>query len=287
MSYFWPMPQISPLEFDGRCYDEIFDPAFHWELTCHMDIPCSYENLKAVREAHYEAFEAYATGQFERAGFQSEKAANAMLHRVSKDAEQLMSSLGSLYEFEETQSKLVREIRSNKTKYIRSDGLKLAATLDEESRDNPLFSLRQLLSDLYISAERARNRKPQKPAFHYAPKTHPNGEPDMDKLEQAVRDRKWDATDSFENDMRRWKTRSQAHKVPKDHALQCFLRKFQSAWTSLSPHPFTHGHNYGGIIQNVSRTVDAVELSFSQHDHKFTRQNIVTAIRKINVETSV
>ncbi|SIT08827.1 hypothetical protein [Paracoccus saliphilus] len=278
MPYYWPMPPVSPVIYDGGFYDQIFDSEFHGQLAELMELDLSLSNMTVLRDGHFNAFDEFMSGHYEQLNYQPEKAENARLERVSIDADRLMASITVLYGFGQTQRKLANQIKSNPSKYVSSTGLELASLLDDR-RHQPFFTLLKFLSDLQISAERAINRKPRYIDFNDA---YIDGKLDLDKLEKLVMSRDVDLSGDPEIDNRRWKDRSRAHKLPKDYPLQCFLRAFRETWLQLSDHPFTEGHYYGRKAQHVSRAVDAVKLSFDQHAPHITRQNIVTAIRKVN-----
>ena len=284
-----PLPPkiiVSNLTFDGKRYEEIFPQVFHEELADHMGITLTPQTLEVLQQGHYHAYQAFFIGALERENFRSEKAENAKLEQVANDAERLMLSLAKLYGFGLTEEKIVTEIKSNPTCYVGPEGGKLSDLLDGNRPDNPLFSFRQFLSDLYISAKRATNHKP--------PDVYPkdrvaallNGgeisQETLKTLEDMALNRDWNLTDDREKDIECWRERSQAHKRPKDYALLEFIKAFRPVWDELTTHSFTHGHYFGGEVHTSSRLVDAVKLSVDQHSPTITRQNVVTAIRKIN-----
>lgn len=276
--------QIDTVTFDGRRYDDFFGVKFHERLAELMRVEMSDAALSAVRHGHFEAFLAYRSGKFEQDYFRSEKAENKKLERVATDAERLMNSLIELVEFGQSAKKLEAEILHNPTHYTSSSGVKLTHILDQDRYSDQLFSLRQLLSDLCVSAKRASNHKPVDMSVALGKTIRQDGSPDLESLQALMRKKNYRDEGTYDQQVMEWKKRSQAHKLAKNHALLSFVREFRTLWLSLSTSAFTHGHNYGGKTQYVSRSLDAIELSFAQHAPEVTRQSIVTAIRTVNSE---
>ncbi|TCS49754.1 hypothetical protein EDD52_1498 [Primorskyibacter sedentarius] len=278
MSYCWPMPPICSTTFEGQFYDQIFPPSFFGELSDLMGIAQNAPNLSALRQGHYQAFSEFVTGQIEQRSFQSLKAENARLDRVAKDADRLLQSLTGLYDFGQAQGKLKREVETNPTSFTSSNGDTLASLLDDTRPDNPFFIIKQFVSDISISAQRAKVTTP-KPS-EGLPKSK-EGDFDLAPIEALVCDRDLAPSRDDAADLARWKEQSEAHKLGGDHALLQFVKRFKTAWVALSPHPFTQGHYYEKIGHEPARTVAALKLCFASFAPEINPQAIVTAIRKV------
>lgn len=278
MTYCWPMPSICSTTYEERFYDQIFTPDFFGELSEIMDVAPTRENLTELRQGHYQAFSKFIDGQFEQAGFQNLKEENTRLDRVAKDADKLLQSLTALYEFGQAQTKLKSEIERNPTSFTGPKGETLASLLDQGRPDNPLFTIRQFVSDIWISAQRAKVKKP-KPRSDLSMCSE--GDLDLDVLATLVRDKDWTSTGDEAADHTRWKERSEAHKLASDHALLQFVKNFKCVWVKLSPHAFTQGHYYDKIGHEPSRTVASLKHCFASYAPEISSQAIVTVIRKM------
>lgn len=266
------------MTFDGRYYDQIFGPDFFGKLADLMGFAPTQEALSALRQGHYRAYSAFMDGHWELTQFQNLKAENARLDRVAKDAEKLFQSLVALYEFGQAQTKLKSEIENNPTRVVGPNGQTLASLLDQNRPDNPLFTFREFISDLMISAKRAQISKPKSIPM---PTFDNDGDIDLDALGAWVLEKDFTSAGDQTADLIRWKERSAAHKLPKDHAILEFVRVFKTVWEVLSPHPFTQGHYYEKIGHDPSYTVTALKWCFAVHAPEVTGQRIVTAIRKV------
>ena len=121
--------------------------------------------------------------------------------------------------------------------------------------------------DLQVCAEKMVNRKPKLDVYA--------------GILDGTGDRQLDQVKDLADRTKKWRNTSATHRIPKDYALQRFLGTFKGLWVSNSEHPFTEGMHYGEIGKTVSPAVDAVQMIMQRLDSKVTRQNIVTAMRKV------
>lgn len=278
MTYCWPMPSICRITYDGQFYDQIFTPDFFGELAKLMEVSPTRENLVTLRQGHFQAFSAFTTGQFEQTNFQNLKDENTRLDRVAKDADKLLESLDALYEFGRSQTKLKSEIVINPTSYTGPNGRSLVSLLDNDRPDNPFFTIKQLVSDLWVSAQRAKIMKPKpRPNLYVGSESDSN----LDAISGLVLDKDWTSIGDEAADHTRWKKLKEAHKLSSDHALVQFVKNFKTVWVALSPHAFTQGHYYDKIGHEPSRTVATMKLCFATYAPEISPQAIVTAIRKV------
>jgi hypothetical protein len=288
MSYFWPLPPVTSMTFDDKFYDQIFTSSFLETSLELLRVPKTYENYLSFREGHHSAFQDYMSATYARENFASLKTENAALLRVAKAASSLQLALLSLEGIGQCAPNLVKEIKLNPTHYTSSQGTKLADLLDEHRYSNKLFSIREFLSDIYISAERAQLKMPVEfSRAHLLLEAYRNGKIEVNhafinELGAAVSNRDWNRTDDFQKDVERYNERANARKHPKDFPLTTFILAFEKTWNTFSDRKAaTQGHHYPEIGQTASIFVDLVELSLRQCDAPFTRQNVVTAIRKL------
>ncbi len=206
------------------------------------------------------AFSAFLHGQFQLVAHQSLKQENKALDDVQRKSMALYEALLGLYEFGGSTPKLAHEIKTNETKYTTANGIILADLLDN-NRNNPFRSIRELLSDLAISAERSIIKKHRK-------KKRPTKE-DLD----------FAALDEMVTDDTQSQERSNLPKLDKEHALRCAVFAFKGIWGKYSDQPFTEGMYYTETKSNLSLAADALEVFMRNLDPTVTRQNIISAIK--------
>ena len=273
MSYFWPLPALGALTFDGFSYDEIFPPEFFGQLSELMGVEHTQEALSALRSGHYQAFLAFNDAKVRRDTFEALKDENTRLKRIAKEAEKLFQSLSELHEFGQAQDSLLRSIDNNPTHFSDRKGRSLMGLLNTESGNQPFYALQQILSDLGMSAERAIIAKPREiPAIGAAT--------DAAALFAMIEARDWSYTGTHEENLALWEKRREEHRQQDDQPLRRFVEAFRPVWDALSPFLFSQGHYYEKIGHSPSRAIAALKLSLERHAPEVTEQNIVTAIRR-------
>lgn len=221
-----------------------------------------------LRQGIITASDAYIQGDLDRQNQRSEKLDNEALDRVTRSAQVLYDALLTLQEYPGIEPRLEQAIRQNHHLYSSKEGLDLSKIIN--TRRNIFSEFREILVDLQVCAESEINRRP-KPSV-----IEPIAEGD-----QSIQLETQDELDAGE---RKWRARSQARKIPKDHALQEFLRAFRPVWEGLTEHPFTEGMHYAETGETVSRLVDCVDIVFCRLAPSTERQEIVTALRKIRCD---
>lgn len=243
----WQPEPVSNTTFSGKYYEEYFDLEFYQAVSELMQFELTPETLEQFRRGHFEAFEAFHDGEFEWQGYQTDAKERKRLQSVAINAAKLRDSLIELYEFGDACPRLARAIAECSTLFQTHKGDSLECLLTKHGRGFSFYELSNFLTDLEVCAERAQESEPNEKASGQQSNSH--------KL----------------------KTR----RCSKDRALQRFLEEFRSVWQELSNHPFTRGRHYAEIAQTSSRLVDVVLLSLSKHQAPYTRQNVVTALRKM------
>lgn len=205
-------------------------------------------------------FLAFLHGQYQLVSHQSLKQENKALDDVRRKSMALFEALVDLYEFGDSTPKLVHEIKTNETKYTTPNGIILADLLDS-NRSNSFLSIRELLSDLAISAERSIIKKKRKKKL-----------PTKEDFDFA-------AVDELVMDDNQNQERPNLPKLDKEHALRCAVFAFKEIWSKYTDQPFTEGMYYTETKSNLSLAADALEVFMRKLDPTVTRQNIISAIK--------
>ncbi|SIN98853.1 hypothetical protein SAMN05444722_0024 [Rhodovulum sp. ES.010] len=261
----YPRLAINMDEESEPQYQELISDELLSEVMAHGDMSDDLETQASLRQGLVVASDAYVTAALERATQRSEKEDNEALDRVTEAAQRLYDALLHLQDYPGLEARVEKAVRRNPHLHEVRNGVTLADMLG--TRRNIFASFREVLVDLQICVENTINRKP-KPMLL---------EPDMEG-EAPLR---LDSEDELEAGMQRWRERSKARKLPKDHALLAFLVSFRPTWLALSGHPFTEGMYYPETGRTVSRLVDAVDAVMQRLDPAVRRSAIVNAVRKV------
>ena len=231
--------------------------------TVEKEVQALAGTAMSLRDTLHAATVAFLDAKVEENDFQSEKTENAALERVAKSANALHEALCDLYMHGETTQKLARAIQANAGIKEGNPAHHLSNMLVVGS--GSFQPLQNLAIDLAMAAEDAINRKP-KPI--------------------AEEDHIWagNSLAAYEARMAAWRTRSAEHRLPRDHSIRAFLRKFRQGWEESSPHPFTEGMYYREARSTASFALDAAEAALKALDPNITRSRIVTAMRALRAE---
>lgn len=218
-----------------------------------------------LKEGIIEACEAYIQGYLEQQDQRSEKLDNEALDRVTRSSQALFDALLALQDHPGLERRLEQSIRKRPNLHSLPGNLDLSQIIT--TRRNIFADVREVLVDLQVCAENVINRRP-KPVI-----LEPIGD-DGGPIQL-------DGADDLTAREREWRAKAQARKIPKDHALQEFLRTFRSVWEGLATRPFTEGMHHAETGQTVSWLVDCVEVILRELAPRTQRQEIVTALRKV------
>lgn len=220
---------------------------------------------KELKGGIIDACEAYIQGYLEQQNQRSEKLDNEALDRVTRSSQALYNALLGLQDHPGLEHRLEQSIRQRPNLQSLTGNLDLSQIITKQR--NIFADLREVLIDLQVCAENVINRQP-KPVI-------------LEPIEDEDHPTQLDGADELAVRESEWRTRSQARKIPKDHALQEFLRTFSLVWEGLTSRPFTEGMHHLETGETASWLVDCVEVILRELDPRIQRQTIVTALRNI------
>lgn len=219
----------------------------------------------SLTDALADALAAYVQGALYRIGQRSEKEDNFALERIANVARDLHERLLASMDHPGLVTQLQESTRRVNTLHTLPNGDTLADLVGSDGRS--YRDLCELLVDLQVSAENVILRKPKPQIIDGS-----DDEPDI----------RLDTDEELAERMAEYQRRSAERRIPKDHALQEFLRSLKPYWIAHSPYPFTEGMHHREQGQTISNAVDVIEMVLRPFDNDVTRQKIVTALRKTN-----
>jgi hypothetical protein len=227
------------------------------------------ETLNLTALALTEALKAFKWAWFNQDDLHSESAENKALEEAASNAAKLYDNLSMLQDYSGLEGRLEDTIKKLPTLYKLDDGQTLRNLIS--TGQNIFAAYRELLVDLQVCLEGTSNRQPKRHILEGF-----DGEDPIDL----------ETDEEFASRMQEWRARSKARALPKEHALQEFLKTLRPFWEANSVHPFTEGMHFKEANQTISNLVDAVESIMAVASPRTSRSQIVTAIREVRRPSS-
>ncbi len=246
---------------------ELFPAEFFHALTAHMRITPDDDALQDLKAGHEQAVSAYMSSKRDLANKTTLRQDNKHLESIAYHADKLVELLAGLCSHPPAKERLSAEIVANPTAFTGRKGVSLSLLLDMD-REHTLFTIQQLISDLWASAKRAQIKPRPDPVWRGSLLSEHPEHYKLALLSHAA----LEPSLVHEDTQRTYRKKSEP--------IIAFITAFAGTWRRHCDLTYGAGMHLRESGGTKSVAVDAVHLSINRLDAKIKRSQIVTAFRK-------